>query len=363
MNLQLNNNTANRYANQQQAQTDSNASQQDARQTLADGLKNQAGVDGRVIHDGSILTDPRQAIDGLSNIGLPGTEIPTNDVDSDLVDRGPGPAGDLDAGIKTGPSERGPRDPLNGAYTAEENFASKLGSRVSERAAGGQNPDPNAQGGDGAEFLGFATVSLLGLAVSPPVAAAAALGAIAVGGMNFVYDAWIADGEKEKPEVTDNGADLPEGVSEETETEDDVADVEDGSSGGGDVSESEESSEDVDYVLDQQSTPTPDDTSGDNPNPDPVFDINVGGPTVNPKDTVSTPADPNDPGVDAAQIAARLEALRTGGNPRTNWAIDPGDHGDYTGGAPAEVDTSDLPGKDPVGDPGSPSGDPNNPTQ
>lgn len=110
------------------------------------------------------------------------------------------------------------------------------------------------------------------------------------------------------------------------------------------------------------STPHPDDTSGDNPNPAPTPEITLGKGPVNPDDTRSTPADPDAGYVpDDETIQAMFEQVAGGLSLRNQWAINTGDQGDNTGSGNDPVDTSELPGNDPVIDPGNPNGDPNDP--
>ena len=78
-------------------------------------------------------------------------------------------------------------------------------------------------------------------------------------------------------------------------------------------------------------------------------------PTVDARDTVSTPADPYGSEPTAEEIQARVDSLGRFA-PRTQNAINPGDQDGEVGGDPNAAPPANLPDEDPVGDPGSPDG-------
>jgi len=289
----------------------------------------------------NVIQDPRQV--GLENDATPeGVDLRQDGRDGNLSRDGHGPigGGSMDVTVDA-PDDDGRPDPLHGAYTREGKLQQAAGDRLSQRSVGG-GKDPNAQGdGDPTTWALLTAAGLAGAAVSTPVGWATAFGIAAVTGVNYVYDAIIEDKDNDVPKPAE-----PDPVPV-------------GEGGGGDISEEQEMEEDMEYVLDHpygdNSTPHPDDTSGDNPNPGWTPDLTAR-PAVDARDTVSTPADPNENVVTAEDIQARIDSLRVFG-PRTQNAINPGDQGGSVGRMPGETPPpADLPDEDPVGDPGSPEG-------
>ncbi|MEZ4651545.1 MAG: hypothetical protein R3E97_22655 [Candidatus Eisenbacteria bacterium] len=299
-----------------------------------------------------VMQDPRQASLDTSVPGLPGLDR-ENPLDGLGVDPLAEAADRSNWNVGGKPQENGGRpDPLHGAFDPMEQFQDRLGSKIGERSSGsaGKEKDPNAQSDGDALTWGALTIAgLAGGLVSTPVGWAAGIGAAVVGGLNYVYDAVIEDMDNDVPDTVDHQAEADAKVeSQENE----------GSPGGGDVSDDEEDQATIEYILDNITSPHPDDTSGDNPNPDPTPDLTQR-PSVDPHDTVSNPADPYATEPTAEQLQQRIDAMQRFG-PRTQNAINPGDHGGEVGGNPDAPLPEDLPGEDPVGDPGSPDG-PNQP--
>jgi hypothetical protein len=122
-------------------------------------------------------------------------------------------------------------------------------------------------------------------------------------------------------------------------------------------SDDDSSSDETDAGTTDDSTPNPDSVSGDNPNPDnTVSDLMRAAysrPTVMGKGTVSTPADPYAPS--AEQMEAQMEAMESKLKQRQTWNTTPVDHGDGAGGQSGGQVEAELPSKQPVIDPGSPT--------
>ena len=299
-----------------------------------------------------VLQDPRQAAVETGDPGLPGIER-ENPLDGIGVDPLAEAADRSNWNVGGKPQQNGGRpDPLHGAFDPMDQFQERLGSKIGERSSGtaGQETDPNSQSdGDPWTFAGLTFAGLAGGLVSGPVGVAGGVAAAVVGGLNYVYDAIIEDMDNDVPETVDHQA-VNDAKAEAPENE--------GSPGGGDVSDDEEDAATLEYILDNETSPHPDDTSGDNPNPEPTPDLTQRQ-WVDPHDTVSTPADPYATQPSAEELQQRIDSMQRFG-PRTRNAINPGDHGGEVGGNPDAPLPEDLPGEDPVGDPGSPDG-PNQP--
>lgn len=429
------------------------------------------------IKDGAVISDPRQAANGISNDNFSGAEIPTNSAGSELDQDGHNPI-NTDNGVKTSPKNDGRPDVLGGAFSPEDKFDQERGSQISDRAAGGTETagtvvdvvvglnsklGPIGVGVAGGKFandpslvngLDFfaAAASISGNPLLATFGTAYGVTRVADETTNGVEGMvnWVTENEEpgefgnaqpgtsadpissdnsnenrfatkvdnlnvdhgapatsppaggdgdDDGTATDGAGDGDGGSTQGTgQTQESGqttgaggdADDEDGDDGSGDgdgtttqatndssteateTENTEQGTEATDEAeatgeggggdAEGDSTPHPDDASGDNPNPGWTPDINLGGPSVNPKDTVSTPADPNQAEYDPALLKARIDELSTGLSDRTQWAINTGDTTDGVGGTqPGDVDPAVLPDEDPVGDPGSPNGNPNDP--
>lgn len=299
-------------------------------------------ADGR-----NVVQDPRQTALDTSHSSLPGLdrESPFGGVENNPLES----AGRDNFDVSGKSSRRGGgHDPLHGGFDPMQGFEQKARNRIGERSSGGPNgqQDPNAQSdNDALSWAGLTFAGLAGGLVSGPIGVAGGIGAAVVGGLNYVYDAIIEDMDNDVPDTVDHQA------ANDAKVE---SDTNEGSPAGGDVSDETENEATLEYILDNDSTPHPDDTSGDNPNPDPLPDLNPR-PSVDARDTVRTPADPYVHQPTAEELQQQIDSMQRFG-PRTQNAINPGDDGGEVGTDPYAPIPDDILGEDPLGDPGSPEG-------
>ena len=248
-------------------------------------------------------------------------------------DDGWGPIGEGSMDIVVAPPRGDDRpDVLDDSFSPEDRLRQGADDRISQRSQ--ETKDSNSQSdGDFLTFAGYAAVGVLGMFAGPVVGAAATVGAIAVGGVNYLYDAIIEDMDND---VVEPGEPGPGPLGDE-----DVV-VDDPVAGTPDADPAATGSQ------------NPDDPSGDNPDPGWTPDLTPR-PTVDARDTVRTPANPYGTELSAEEIQARIDALGRF-SPRTENAINPGDQGGQVGGDPNAPVPANLPDESPVGDPGSPDG-------